>query len=235
MNTRPQTWFGQPRGLTILFLTEMWEIFSYYGMRALLVYYMTKQLLIGQEKASLIYGVYVGDGVLHADFRRPHRGSLARQAARGDHRRQHHGRGPFHDGIRTVVLFRTRDHRVGQWTVLPELAQPNRRPVSARRSAPQLGLQRLLRRHQSRRLLGSSDLRHARRALRLALGIRRRRSRDAGRTPYLCTRRQVSAGPGAREKKHAPRPLPRARKQLPRDVHSAVCGDHFGHRVSRRL
>ena len=59
MSTNQQTWFGQPRGLTILFLTEMWEIFSYYGMRALLVYYMTKQLLIGQEKASLIYGAYV--------------------------------------------------------------------------------------------------------------------------------------------------------------------------------
>ena len=59
MNARPQTWFGQPRGLTILFLTEMWEIFSYYGMRALLVYYMTKQLLFAQEKASLIYGTYV--------------------------------------------------------------------------------------------------------------------------------------------------------------------------------
>jgi proton-dependent oligopeptide transporter, POT family len=58
MNANRQTWFGQPRGLTILFLTEMWEIFSYYGMRALLVYYMTKQLLIGQEKASLIYGTY---------------------------------------------------------------------------------------------------------------------------------------------------------------------------------
>jgi proton-dependent oligopeptide transporter, POT family len=59
MSTSQQTWFGQPRGLTILFLTEMWEIFSYYGMRTLLVYYMTKQLLIGQEKASLIYGVYL--------------------------------------------------------------------------------------------------------------------------------------------------------------------------------
>jgi len=58
MSANQQTWFGQPRGLTILFLTEMWEIFSYYGMRALLVYYMTKQLLIGQEKASLIYGSY---------------------------------------------------------------------------------------------------------------------------------------------------------------------------------
>ena len=58
MSANQQTWFGQPRGLTILFLTEMWEQFSYYGMRALLVYYMTKQLMIGQEKASFIYGIY---------------------------------------------------------------------------------------------------------------------------------------------------------------------------------
>jgi POT family proton-dependent oligopeptide transporter len=58
MNTNQPTWFGQPRGLTILFLTEMWEIFSYYGMRSLLVYYMTKQLFLGQEKASFIYGTY---------------------------------------------------------------------------------------------------------------------------------------------------------------------------------
>ena len=52
------TWLGQPKGLTILFLTQMWEQFSYYGMRALLVYYMTRELLLGQEKASLIYGAY---------------------------------------------------------------------------------------------------------------------------------------------------------------------------------
>lgn len=58
--SRPQdaTWFGQPRGLTILFLTEMWEFFSYYGMRTLLVYYMTKHLLFAQEKSSFIYGSY---------------------------------------------------------------------------------------------------------------------------------------------------------------------------------
>ena len=56
--TEPRTWFGQPAGLTILFLTEMWEKFSFYGMRALLVYYMTKQLLIAQDNASLIYGFY---------------------------------------------------------------------------------------------------------------------------------------------------------------------------------
>ena len=54
----PSNWFGQPRGLTILFLTNMWEQFSYYGMRALLVYYMTRQLLISQQHSSLIYGTY---------------------------------------------------------------------------------------------------------------------------------------------------------------------------------
>jgi POT family proton-dependent oligopeptide transporter len=37
--------FGHPRGLTYLFTTEMWERFSYYGMRALLVLYMVKHLL----------------------------------------------------------------------------------------------------------------------------------------------------------------------------------------------
>lgn len=42
----------------MLFLTEMWEKFSYYGMRSLLVYYMTKQLLLGQQRASVVYGLY---------------------------------------------------------------------------------------------------------------------------------------------------------------------------------
>lgn len=55
---RESNWFGHPAGLSILFLTEMWEMFSFFGMRALLVYYMTMHLKIGQEHASLIYGVY---------------------------------------------------------------------------------------------------------------------------------------------------------------------------------
>src|SRR5271156_1599956 len=42
----PADWFGHPRGLTFLFTTEMWERFSYYGMRSLLVLYMTKYLLL---------------------------------------------------------------------------------------------------------------------------------------------------------------------------------------------
>jgi POT family proton-dependent oligopeptide transporter len=57
MSKEPE-WFGHPRGLTILFLTEMWDQFSFFGMRALLVYYMTKQLMIGQVHSSYIYGLY---------------------------------------------------------------------------------------------------------------------------------------------------------------------------------
>ena len=55
---QPGDWFGHPRGLSILFLTEMWDQFSFFGMRALLVYYMTKELLIGQAHSSYIYGLY---------------------------------------------------------------------------------------------------------------------------------------------------------------------------------
>jgi len=54
---------GQPRGLTTLFFTEMWERFSYYGMRALLILYMTKAAADGglgfeTKRAALIYGTY---------------------------------------------------------------------------------------------------------------------------------------------------------------------------------
>ena len=81
-----RTWFGHPPGLTVIFGTEMWERFSYYGMRALLVLYLTKYLLLSpqvehvlfhaqvkafyewlaghplspQQLSSLIYGTYTG-------------------------------------------------------------------------------------------------------------------------------------------------------------------------------
>ena len=46
--------FGHPKGLTFLFTTEMWERFSYYGMRALLVLYMTKYLLLPGHAAGVV-------------------------------------------------------------------------------------------------------------------------------------------------------------------------------------
>lgn len=54
-----------PKGLYLLFATEMWERFSYYGMRALLVLYLTTSLLNGglgftESDASLLYGIFTG-------------------------------------------------------------------------------------------------------------------------------------------------------------------------------
>ena len=51
---------GHPRGLYLLFITEMWERFSYYGMRALFMLYMTQSLLFDKEFSSEIYGSYTG-------------------------------------------------------------------------------------------------------------------------------------------------------------------------------
>jgi POT family proton-dependent oligopeptide transporter len=58
-----RSFFGHPRGLSTLFFTEMWERFSYYGMRALLILFMTATLAKGglgfsTSKAGAIYGLY---------------------------------------------------------------------------------------------------------------------------------------------------------------------------------
>jgi POT family proton-dependent oligopeptide transporter len=51
---------GHPRGLYVLFGAEMWERFSYYGMRALLVLYLTKHLKVERAGALVIYAIYTG-------------------------------------------------------------------------------------------------------------------------------------------------------------------------------
>jgi len=58
-------WGGHPRGLSTLFFTEMWERFSYYGMRAFLILYMTAPLAAGglgfdDRHAGAVYGNYTG-------------------------------------------------------------------------------------------------------------------------------------------------------------------------------
>lgn len=54
-----KTFLGHPRGLVVLFFAEMWERFSFYGMRGLLILYLTKHWLFGAGKANLIYGAYM--------------------------------------------------------------------------------------------------------------------------------------------------------------------------------
>jgi POT family proton-dependent oligopeptide transporter len=56
----PATRAWQPKGLAIIFLTEMWERFSYYGMRALLVLYLVNALGYKREDALEMYGIYTG-------------------------------------------------------------------------------------------------------------------------------------------------------------------------------
>jgi len=60
-----RTIFGQPRGLATLFLTEMWERFTYYGMRGVLILFMAEAVSRGglgldDRTASAVYGMYIG-------------------------------------------------------------------------------------------------------------------------------------------------------------------------------
>ena len=52
------TFLGHPKGLFVLFFAEMWERFSYYGMRALLIFYLTKHWLFSDSESGVIYGAY---------------------------------------------------------------------------------------------------------------------------------------------------------------------------------
>jgi POT family proton-dependent oligopeptide transporter len=53
-----KTFLGHPVGLFVLFFAEMWERFSYYGMRALLIFYLTQHWLFSDERSGVIYGAY---------------------------------------------------------------------------------------------------------------------------------------------------------------------------------
>ena len=61
-------WFGHPRGLSTLFFTEMWERFSYYGMRAFLILYMVNALGFTDQHAGSIYGTYTSSAWAAAIF-----------------------------------------------------------------------------------------------------------------------------------------------------------------------
>ena len=51
---------GHPKGLWVLFGTEMWERFNFYGMRTLLTLFIVNSLMMSKEQSSLIYGGFLG-------------------------------------------------------------------------------------------------------------------------------------------------------------------------------
>jgi len=59
LSASEQTYLGHPKGLFYLFFAELWERFSFYGMRALLVLYMTKQLLFTDTMSFGIFAAYM--------------------------------------------------------------------------------------------------------------------------------------------------------------------------------
>lgn len=58
--TSTSTTSGHPKGLWVLFTTEMWERFNFYGMRALLSLFLAQALMMGKQEASIIYGGFLG-------------------------------------------------------------------------------------------------------------------------------------------------------------------------------
>ena len=112
---------GHPAGLFVLFFTEMWERFSFYGMRSLLVlFFMTPILKNGwgwdQSTASSLFGTYVGLVLSFHDVGwllcgQNHRLSLGR-CGRSDS----YDFGPFFNGIRISIfhLFGSNTHGIWQ-------------------------------------------------------------------------------------------------------------------------
>jgi POT family proton-dependent oligopeptide transporter len=69
VNSSDRSFFGHPRGLATLFFTEMWERFSYYGMRAILILYLTAAVEVGGLRldvvtAGAIYGIFTSGAYL---------------------------------------------------------------------------------------------------------------------------------------------------------------------------
>ncbi len=202
--------FGHPRGLTYLFTTEMWERFSYYGMRSLLVLYMTKYLLLAdhsgnvvgllglkralesvfgpldvQPLSSQIWGLYTGLVYFTPIF-----GGLLADRVLGRRRTVVIGAvlmafGHFMMAVEAAFPVRAvgADPRLG--LLQAQYFDAGRRALCAGRSSPRPRLFDLLCRHQCRRVSGAADLRHLGRGSRLALRLCRRRRRHVHRALHL--------------------------------------------------
>ena len=191
-------WFGQPRGLSTLFFTEMWERFSYYGMRGILLLFLVNAVATGgfgmsDKTASAIYGLYVGLVYLMA---LP--GGWIADRILGQRRAVFLGAciiaaGHFSMALPTRAhllpgpLPDRRRHGIAQ----AQCQRDGGRPLSRRGRAAGRRLLDLLLGHQHRRSLRPARLRLSRGEDQLAPGLRRGGSRDGLRPRAIPARRKV--------------------------------------------
>ena len=178
-------------------------------MRALLVYYMTTQLLFGQEKSSSIYGFYTAFA-----YFTPIIGGTIADRWLGKRRAVIIGAtvmaaGHFMMASEPLFYVALATIAIGNGLFLPTLPSQINDLYTRRRPAPAVGLQRLLCRRERRRVPRAARVRVPRRDLRLALRLRRGRRRHARRPRHLSLRSGVSAaanGPSTRSgARHRPR------------------------------
>ena len=192
-------WFGHPRGLSTLFFTEMWERFSYYGMRALLVLFMTNAVATGgmgldDVTATAIYGLYTAAVyvvALPGGWIADHLLGLRRSVFWGG---TVIAVGHFTLAIPNVIAFYTGLTLIviGTGLLKPNISAIVGDLVSRRRRAARGGIFDLLHGHQRRRVSRTAGVRLPWRGGRLAPGIWRRRRRHGARAHPVLARRTAS-------------------------------------------
>ena len=195
--------FGHPRGLSTLFFTEMWERFSYYGMRAFLILYMVTPVANGglgfaDADAASIYGTYTGSvwgaailgGIVADRFLGQYRSVLIGGIiiALGHFALAFKALPFFYTGLSLIV--------VGTGLLKPNVSTVVGLALRARRQPARRGLLNLLHGHQPRRLPRTVGRRLPRAARRLAswLCVRRCRHgvwrrRNTSSDESVCSRR----------------------------------------------
>ena len=191
-----RAFFGHPRGLSTLFFTEMWERFSYYGMRALLLLYMTAPLTAGglgfdTAQGGAIYGLYTSMVYLATHARRVDRRSADRSAARGAVRRHVYRRRALQHGavVAGHVLSGPVPDRHRHGSSQGQRQRDRRQALRDRRHPPRCGFLDLLHGYQPRRVHRAADLWLPGSADLVALRVRRcRRGHVAWRDPIRAGR-----------------------------------------------
>ena len=220
-----KTWLGHPGGLVVLFLTEMWERFSYYGMRAILTLFLATELTDGgfgmeDVAAASLYSIYVSmvyfialPGGWIADRILGTRRSVLWGGiiiALGHYSLAFSARSMFYLGLVLIVLG-TGLLKPNISAMVGELYDKHPEMHESRRDA---GFTLFYLGHQPGRVLRPAADRHLRRQQRLARGVRHRRGRhDHRRGPVRAGSRRLE---GVGLKAHKPAADPRT-QQDPED------------------